>query len=56
VLFLGFAAFAAGQSGLGKALPRIANPEVLAIEMAKALHLRLARDREGDVKKMNAAG
>ena len=35
--FLGLASFAAGQSANEKGLPRIANPEVLAIEMAKAL-------------------
>ena len=42
-LFLGFASFAAGQKAPGNALPRIANPEVLAIEMAKAL---VSGDRE----------
>ena len=42
-LLLGFASFAAGEPGPGKALPRIANPEVLAIEMAKAL---VSGDRE----------
>ena len=34
---LGLASFAAGQGAAQKALPRIANPETLAIEMAKAL-------------------
>ena len=36
-VFLGLASFAAGTGAQEKALPRIANPEVLAIEMAKAL-------------------
>lgn len=36
-LCLGLASFAAGQRVPGKALPRIATPDVLAIEMAKAL-------------------
>jgi hypothetical protein len=35
--FLGLASFAAGKGAAEKALPRIANPEALAIEMAKAL-------------------
>lgn len=35
--FLGLASFAAGRSSAEQALPRIANPEALAIEMAKAL-------------------
>lgn len=35
--FLGLASLTAGQSANGKSLPRIADPEVLAIEMAKAL-------------------
>jgi hypothetical protein len=35
--FLGLASVAAGQIAAEKDLPRIANPEVLAIEMAKAL-------------------
>ena len=41
--FLGLASFAAGQGPPDKGLPRIANPEVLAIEMAKAL---VSGDRE----------
>ena len=42
--FLGLAFLAgAGQSAAQKALPRIANPEALALEMAKAL---VAGDRE----------
>jgi hypothetical protein len=40
---LGLASFAAGQGAPQKALPRIANPESLAIEMAKAL---VSADRE----------
>jgi len=36
-LLLGLASFAAGRSSAEQALPRIANPEALAIEMAKAL-------------------
>jgi hypothetical protein len=36
-LFLGFAFLAGGQGAPGKALPRIADPAVLAVEMAKAL-------------------
>ncbi|HEX5600553.1 MAG TPA: hypothetical protein VFX46_07945 [Hyphomicrobiaceae bacterium] len=43
-LFLALASFAAGQSATKKELPRIANPEVLAIEMAKAL-VSADRDR-----------
>ena len=35
--FLGLASFAAGKDAPQKALPRIANPEALAIEMARAL-------------------
>jgi hypothetical protein len=35
--FLGLASFAAGQGAAEKTLPRIASPEALAIEMAKAL-------------------
>ena len=35
--FLGLAAFAAGTDAPQQALPRIASPEALAIEMAKAL-------------------
>ena len=41
---LGLASFAAGKGASQKALPRIANPEALAIEMAKAL---VSGDREG---------
>ena len=43
-LFLGLASFAAGKGAPQKALPRIASPEALAIEMAKAL---VSGDREG---------
>ncbi len=35
--FFALASFAAGQGGPDKALPQIASPEALAIEMAKAL-------------------
>jgi hypothetical protein len=42
-LFLGVASFAVGQASAQKDLPRIPNPEALAIEMAKAL---VAADRE----------
>ena len=41
-IFLGLASFAAGTGALQKPLPRIAKPEALAIEMAKAL---VAADR-----------
>jgi hypothetical protein len=41
--FLALASFAAGKGAPQKALPRIANPEALAIEMAKAL---VSGDRE----------
>jgi hypothetical protein len=41
--FLGLASFAAGTGAPEKALPRIPNPEALAIEMAKAL---VSDDRE----------
>jgi hypothetical protein len=41
--FLGLASFAAGKGPPEKALPRIANPEALAIGMAKAL---VSNDRE----------
>ena len=41
-LFLGLASFVAGRSGPEQPLPRIASPEALAIEMAKAL---VAADR-----------
>jgi hypothetical protein len=41
-LLLGLASFAAGRSGPEQPLPRIASPETLAIEMAKAL---VAADR-----------
>src|SRR6266550_1250253 len=41
--FLGLASFAAGGHTPQKALPRIAKPEALAIEMAKAL---VSGDRE----------
>jgi hypothetical protein len=40
--FLGLASFAAGTGALQKPVPRIAKPEALAIEMAKAL---VAADR-----------
>jgi hypothetical protein len=40
---LGLASFAAGRDAAEKALPRIASPEVLAIEMARAL---VSGDRE----------
>jgi hypothetical protein len=40
---LGLASFAAGRDAAEKALPRIASPEALAIEMAKAL---VSGDRE----------
>jgi hypothetical protein len=35
--FLALASVAAGKGAVEKALPRITNPEALAIEMAKAL-------------------
>ena len=40
---LGLASFAAGRGAPEKVLPRIASPEALAIEMAKAL---VSADRE----------
>ena len=40
---LGLASFAAGRGAPEKVLPRIASPEALAIEMAKAL---VSDDRE----------
>ena len=45
--FLGLASFAAGRSSAEQALPRIANPEALAIEMAKAL---VSADRQRFVR------
>src|SRR2546422_4659977 len=42
-LFLGLASFAGGTGARQKALPRFANPEALAIEMAKAV---VSNDRD----------
>jgi hypothetical protein len=58
-LLLGITSLAAGRSGPEQPLPRIASPEALAIEMAKAwlgLHLSLAGDRERDVEEVSDFG